>query len=321
MALFELLLRFEPIHARLPVPSTGGPNPRWEYKLASLRERPSPLAPVDCFFVGSSMVDNGLDPAAFATAYAGKSGARLTCFNLGAAGLTASGTAVVADYLTTHYRPRLIVYGTALRDFLAAESAMNAARMDSAWLRYERGEFSPNGWLVAHSQAYGQLLTWRNWTNIDFGDFRHNMTLQMLAPYGYTNAYLGHALAIDLARPPVQDTEAGFDLFRRVAELEPGEVEALKTLASLKQHGVKLVVVDMPLHPTYFGYLPGGETEYDNRMSAVYRAVAAAGLPLIKRHGQPEIPTAGWFDRNHLNGRGATTLSTWLGTQIGQQKP
>jgi len=321
LTVVEVFVRLDPVAAWLPVPSTGSPNARLDYKLASLAARLRTGPPPDCFFVGSSMVDNDLDPQAFGRAYAEQSGQSIDCFNIGASGVTASGSALIAEYVSARFRPRLIVYGATVRDFVVNRTAMPEHRLDTPWFRSQRGEISLRGWLVSHSRVYGVGLTARNWTKSDLPDHLRAMRPSNLDPDGYPDTpYHGTRTDVNLsAGPDARERSRGISLF--AVGLESRELDALQRIAALRDRGARVVVVELPVHPTYFDGLPGGHTYYEQGMAAVVRALSQADLPLIPVSAQSKVPLDGWFDRNHMNGAGAKRFSAWLGSWIGDRFP
>jgi hypothetical protein len=73
--------------------------------LAKLADR----EPIDCVFVGSSMVNRGIDIEVFEKVFNQQTGESITCFNLGLGGTSASEAAALAEIVIDTYHPALLV--------------------------------------------------------------------------------------------------------------------------------------------------------------------------------------------------------------------
>jgi hypothetical protein len=101
--------------------------------------------PVDCIFIGSSMVAVGIDPQVFAEAYTAQTGDPLRCFNFGQLGFTAFESAEWAEIVIRRYHPRLLIYGHSMRDYNSLAEGELAAPTNNPWELYQLGEFTIEG--------------------------------------------------------------------------------------------------------------------------------------------------------------------------------
>jgi hypothetical protein len=145
----EAVARSDRFQAKFAGPTWGSRHAHFERQLDHLNHFVNHVGPVDCLFLGSSMVISDIDPLSFANAYQNESGEAIRCFNFGVDGLSALGAAALAKILVADYQPRLLVYGTDARDYAVEPEAEDAtAILDTPWIRYRLGEFSIMGWLL-----------------------------------------------------------------------------------------------------------------------------------------------------------------------------
>src|SRR5215472_7961600 len=156
LAAGEIVARSEIVRGSLPAPSVGSPSRLLEIQRADLAALSEAEGGVDCIFLGNSLVLFGVDPAAFASELATRTGTPVRCFNFAVGAMSASQVAPIARILAEDYRPRWLIYGVTKRDFNAGDDA--PAIESIPWVRYRLGEPSLDGWLAQHSLLYGYSL-------------------------------------------------------------------------------------------------------------------------------------------------------------------
>ena len=182
---------------------------------------------LDCVFIGSSVVNRGINPAIFEVAYTGQAGETIQCFNLGLGWTTASGAAAWAEYVIKTYHPQLLIYGVTPRDFSpsAVERGFSTDDLQNlAWMRYARSEFDLEGWILHHSQAYRYYLLFSRWAMPDFDqelNVRREQEAMLAAQDGQT--------VLDPVADPLAAIQRGKPDKRYMAyyanyEPEPGEL-------------------------------------------------------------------------------------------------
>jgi hypothetical protein len=87
----------------------------------------------------------------------------------------------------------------------------------------------------------------------------------------------------------------------------------LAALLELQQQGIEVVVVEMPLHPTYMAFFDEGEASLARWREVVQAATEATGAIFVSAELALTIPNTGWYDRSHLNDDGRLIFSEWLG--------
>jgi hypothetical protein len=311
----EMVFRLPIVESRLPVPSIGSNHEQLEIQVYRLGEYAAD-GPVDCIFLGSSMVRSGIQPATFADAYRQQTGESLRCFTFGLSGLTASAAGLLADYLVHTYHPRLLIYGVSPRDFneavvVEAFSSDQLARLD--WMQYERGAFNVTGWMFARLRAFQYAYFYRDGLTPGFAaklDERRTAESE-LDPDGYAPS--DHVLSWPI-RPAEKDHITR--LYEDYKPL-PEELAGLQRIIARDQSGqTRLVLVEAPFYPDIVTQLLGVKTYQDfNRQIESY--AAPAGVPYWPTTLLDLIPLEGWDNLNHLNTTGAEIFSRWLGEQIG----
>jgi len=307
--MFEGAVRLLVDESDLPV-AIGSANPTLDIKIGVLDRLARESGGVDCIFLGSSVVNNGVIPASFAAAYRDQTGEDITCYNFGVPALTASTAGVLAEVLVERYRPRLLVYGFTVRAL--AEQASEAQRVyddivNTPWVRAQRGAFDVLGWLVEHSQAFRHYLAYRNWMRHDFD---HELRRFKDAPPDGYISFMG-TRAFDPNAVHVPDYFTQFAMSDR-------ELAGLERIFNLNHH-TAVLAVEMPLPDFVIAGFEGGAAAH----RAVFDELAelAAGYDVLLWQASPQnlIPGDGWAeDGLHVNDQGAEILSAWLGAQVGR---
>jgi hypothetical protein len=311
----ELVFRLPAVESRLPAPSIGSNHEQLEIQVYRL-ERFAASGPVDCIFLGSSMVRSGIQPATFADAYRQQTGESLRCFTFGLSGLTASAAGLLADYLVNTYHPRLLIYGVSPRDFneavvTQAFSGKQLAQLD--WMKYQRGAFNITGWMFARLHVFQYAYFYRDGLTPGFEDkldrrraFESHLDLDGYAPSDHVLSWPIRATARDHITRLYQDYEP-----------LPEELAGLQRVIALHQSGkTRLALVEVPFYPDIVTQLLGLEL-YDTFNRQVESYAAPAGVPYWPTTLLDLIPPDGWYDLNHLNTTGAAAFSAWLGERIG----
>jgi hypothetical protein len=292
---------------RLHYPFTGvdSPNPYFDKEISVLDYRALALGqPVDCIVLGSSMVLNGFNPASFAAAYRQQTQTDLNCDNVGIPGMVAREAADIAQLLVDRYHPRLLILGTSARDFSDSVADLQSANgdvMQTPWVRYRLGlGFSLEGWLIDHSDAFHYMIGMRHWTQV------WAQPPQAQAP----------KLPINLSLPPDRQTEAGtYDALAHY-QVSPQDLAGLEQFLALPRQGVQVLVVEMPVHPTYLYFFGRGEQDQDLFRTTVGNAAKAHAVLFLPADPNLSLPNSDWDDRNHLSVQGGQVFSAWLAQQV-----
>jgi len=306
VSLLEYSARLEAISQFLPPASYDTPSQMFDVQMERLGSLQRDGG-VDCVFLGSSPVQDGLDPAVFGADFGERTGRRPSCFNLAVPGLRAASTGMLAQVLLDDLDPWLIVYGFSPRDF--SLSAQGPALHESAWLRHRAGQCSLRGWIIDHSHFYRAFLGLR--TAFQRNEGYKLRRVPILRPDGFL------AIQRTVDDPVRQVAEA------RVARdrigyggTDPEAVVELEKLLRRCAGMARVAIVQMPVHPAMDDWLAELES-YGTARQRVEELAAEFSVPLW-RPPASVIPESGWADPIHTNSTGAIPLSRWLADKVAE---
>ncbi len=129
------------MQAALTGPRIGSRHRQFEIQVARLEKLVREGEPIDCIFLGNSMVWLGVDPLVVNQSFKDKTGQEIHCFNFGVSALPASSAGQIAPMLVKKFYPKVLIYGTIARDYAFPSDAEDAYVVsDTTWLRYPNGE-------------------------------------------------------------------------------------------------------------------------------------------------------------------------------------
>lgn len=307
LGLAEGVARSPSARSALHAPSLGSPSRRFEMQFDSLERYASTDSGIDCIILGNSTALMGVDPEVLGSAHRERSGSDLRCFNFGVSGMTASAAGAVAPILLARYRPSLLVYVVTARD--VGENVDGPMLADVPWVRYQRGRFSLNGWLVEHSAAFRYFLLYRQW--LEPSRWPAATSSSGTTAEGY------FPLESSLALSPAlwAHTER---ILAGVADQPPStaELNGLSDVLRLSGNGTRVIVVEAPVHEKVQHWVRRDGGFYAAAMAHIRGATRRQGVPFWRVPTWRVIPADGWADFVHLNRRGATQFSQWLGARI-----
>jgi hypothetical protein len=288
-----------------PPPGLGSNHWSFEQHWWELSRRARQADQLDCFFLGNSRVEAGVDAEVAEQVINDETGLALDCTNMSAVGTTAAEVGTIGELIAAYYDPALIVYGFSANDVsIAARQDAHDALAGTPWIQYWQGQPSPSGWLGHHSEAYGQVLGLVSWYKFFSLGWQHR-----------------HPALTD--PPPVEDeTRFGLDAYLQPVdpgELEPSEknIDGLDRLAALRDQGVIVILVEMPVYEGAWEPVFGGYETYTERFLTAIDAYAEENDVLFI-HSTPftQVDEDDWNDWEHLGKSGRQIFSTWLGHQI-----
>jgi hypothetical protein len=318
----EGLFRLAPIQRRFQLKSQGNYHYLFETKWYQLGKYVEEHGGVDVIFLGSSLVNSGIDPAVFTEAYAEQTGEEgLRAFNFGIEGMTIEPNSVVAKILVETYHPKALIFGTEIRDYYAKNGVEVTERfLSNDWVRYRNGDFNLKGWLAEHSAAYPYYLAYRNWLTWKFYDNFTTITgrIDTMLPDGYEIEHAVNTFHTEMPDPSNPEDKEAMDFFAdfNIAESRLDDLRSLIALG--KENGVEVVFVEMPVSPTFFGYFQRGEEEHAHFVAVVSEIVKDSGNVFVPAPPEDLFPVKGRSDRVHLNKYGAPIFSEFLGEQLGE---
>lgn len=311
VAAAEIIGRSPTLSRALPPPSIAASNPEFDIKLHQLELFAHQNGGVDCLLLGSSVVDDGLDPALVADIYTDQTGQEIQCFNFGLFTLTNDVGGPVAEALVRRFHPRVLIYEISARSFSDRFGELARPLIENPWVRYYSADQTFRGWLLDHSYAYRYYLAFKSWLLPANRPVIQDLREPFLA-YGYYPEETSYTF--DLAQ-----TEVLFENY----SLDRAQAIGFERVIALQQ--THLVILEAPVHPPYWpNYFSGGIEDYDALfISPVETYLQAQGVPFWRSNPEfaASVPDDGWFDARHLNVRGAKLFSRWLGQQMVEKIP
>ena len=314
----EGIARLPGVQRAFEIQSLGNYHYQFEIKWFQLERYVEANGGVDVLFLGSSLVNSGIEPEALNQAWTTTTGEPpLRAFNFGVEGLTIEPNSAVARLLVETYHPRAIVFGTEIRDYAANNGVETAENfLSDAWVQYRlNGTFSLRGWLAEHSAAYRYFMAYRNWMTWDFAE-NHSTVIRRTDALTAAGYDVENRVAEDPHKPPdrsdPEDAEA-FEVFAEY-ELADSRRENLADLLKMHESGQTLVlIVEMPVVPEFYQFFPQGEAARAEFVESVSTMTEAAGSWFLPAMPQDLIPENGYSDRVHLSKFGAPALSEYIG--------
>lgn len=306
--LVEGILRFVSIPAWLMIPTIDRElnYSEIDIKLSRLFELEQEEK-VNCFILGSSMSDFGIDPHILNQKPVISGIGEPLCFNLALKAMKPELTAHIASFLVQNSNPSILILGISPLDFTGGQDMIRKF-VHSPWLRYQDGQYSLEGWMVEN------LYTYRYWLSfLKYRDpaYRTDLKNQLVGIDSF-----GSQTIEDTGRTYTVLPEMEFADF----DLKENDLVGLERISSLNSPEMKIIAVEMPIHPDYLSrYTCGGETGYEEHLiQPIQRILDAEEIPFIRSQKQIRdiVPTEGWKDYLHLNHSGKDKFSHWLAGEL-----
>lgn len=304
----EAVARLPLVKTRVPM-AVGSHNPTFDVKIGELDRLVDEQGPVDCIFLGSSVVLNGINPALFEPAYREQTGYSIACYNFGVVALTTQTAGSMAEVLVSRYHPSLLIYGFTLRELAAGVAQGETVHKDimyTPWMKYQTGSFNVQGWLVEHLAAYRHYLALRDWPS-----FRFRSPISS----GYLPLSNGYHPFLETRTfdPATFNTPSYFADY----QIGPDEWAGLEQIAALHPDP-QVLLIELPLPGFVIDRFDGGAAGYRRVLDRVGDYAATQDVMLWTTSDLNLIPDDGWAeDMHHTNDAGAAVFSRWLGEQVG----
>jgi hypothetical protein len=256
---------------------------------------------IECIFLGSSQFDSAVNPVWFSEEVEIRTGKNIKCFNFSLGTLTAGPAGTVAYMLNERYHPGLIIVGLSARDFSRDFGELTRPLKEDSWMKAQSGDPNLSGWITQNSRFFRLLNQLRNYFNPDYLDF-HNRLKRDLMPDGFLNL-TGNNLELD--------TENFIPKFGLLAD----DLNGLDELINLKNRGVQIVFVEVPVHPDFLPvYIEADRAAYEKkfRQPIIEKIEARVPFLLTQEVMEQSVDNKGWNDPKHLNSKGAEIFSRWL---------
>lgn len=312
----EIFFRLDPVQRALSGPRIGSSHEQFEIQVARLDKLVREGEPIDCIFLGNSMIWLGVDPLVIGQVFESRTGEAIHCFNFGVSALPASSAGHIAHMLVEKYHPKLLVYGTFARDYAIPLDAEDASAVaDTPWLKYQNGEFNPKGWLYEYSSVFRYKSHMRD---ILLNRYLENVFIPEDRP-----AYKAYGLdpkfdiRLDVRELPDKQDEGNRDPVKWLSdyEIRAENMDGLRRILSLSDHETTVIILELPFHENALDFFANGEQDYARYIQQVSSAAETRQTLVWRLKDQPSFPIEGWWDYFHLNLEGARLFSEWLGNQ------
>jgi hypothetical protein len=314
----ELFFRIDAVQDRLTGPRIGSRHRQFEIQVARLDKLVREGTPIDCIFLGNSMVWLGIDPLIVDQTFEDKTGQSIYCFNFGVSALPASSAGQIAQMLVERYHPRVLIYGTFARDYAIPSDAEDAYVVsDTPWLKYWNGDFTLKGWLYDHSRLFqykGHIrdLMYRNYLEDVFVE-KSIPSYRALGLDPKTDIRLDVRTEPDFAAKDNRDPVKWLGHF----EIQPEDLIGLQNIVEQSDHGVQVIIVELPYYrETALNFFPNGIQDYETYMQTVSSIAASKQVPFWRLDDELVLPPESWWDYFHLNLKGVDLFSRWLGNKL-----
>jgi hypothetical protein len=304
-----------------PFKSVGNYHYQFELKWFQLQKYVEEKGGVDIIFVGSSLVNTGVDPEIVAKVYKDKTGFQARIFNFGVEGLTVSPNSLLISILEQQYHPALIVFVTEMRDYIACNGLETETYfLSNSWIRYKLGEFAPFGWLINNSAFLQLYLPYRSWMRSDFPETMAALETRFydMSSSGYEpDTYIGKNI-MDHPDPGDPDDALNFQQFGnfQIDLTRQQDLVNILEVGKATLHPPDILIVEMPIHPNFYDFV-GGDQVHREFQQAISSIVSSKdGYFLSSQTCLSAIPLQGRSNLWHLNYLGAPFFSDCLGENL-----
>ncbi len=327
-AVLEMLARSTAVQAYIPFQAYGTNHIQFELQLRNLAAFIAQEGTPDCFILGNSQALRGVEPQLLAQAYQEETGEALLCYNFGVVGTNIATTFYFDKILIDKYHPQLVILGTNFLDYTQGrESRLDPRFEESAWIDYQLGEWSVEGWLLEHSYAF-RLLTLFSYSAAD--GFRLDNLSKEIRKWDEQLTHYGYGYS-DTSIDPEEGMTAGFrkNLLAELGDFSVSErnLASLEDIAKLgERNGIQVLIVEMPYHPSLLVLKDKNDqpypqqedlTQFVEQVDIDITGIAARNhVPYWTTSQLGIFPEDGWLDRYHLNAIGSQIFTQWLAEQI-----
>jgi hypothetical protein len=315
----EVFFRFDSVQAALTGPRIGSRHAQFEIQVARLEKLVNEGEPIDCIFLGNSMIWLGVNPLIVNELFQDMTGQEIHCFNFGVSALPASSAGQIAQMLVERYHPQLLIYGTFARDYAIPAEAEDAYVVsETPWLKYQNGDLNLQGWLYSHSAVFQYSGHMR--------DALLRKYLEDVFPQSDALPYKAYGLdpkydiRIDVTTEPDLESKYNRDPVQWLGhfEIQPENLEGLRRIVQQAENGTEVIVLEMPFHANAYAFFPHGKQDYELYVQQVDSITASNQTLFWRVNDQPVLAPENWWDYFHLNLQGVDLFSAWLGNKLAE---
>jgi hypothetical protein len=165
-------------------------------------------------------------------------------------------------------------------------------------------------WLTDRSQAYRSGLSLAQRWRPPQSHWDEQFLSGTLSPSGWLKRQSYEPAPLE---PPDELDLTGLKAYYNQT-VSPTRLETVIQLAD----EVPLVLVNMPVHPSFLYFYDGEADGYNQMMVSLNETAGQNDIPFWRTGSLDLIPDEGWYHRNYLNATGAQIFSRWLGAEVGR---
>lgn len=294
LCFLEILTHTIWIKSFLPYPSpTYSANyPELDVKFQRLNQSSAH----NCMFFGSSMMDSALNAEIFENRILEAIGKDVTCFNMAFSGSMVESTNAAVVAFSKSHPLEVVLIGISPIE-MDKNFTLTRTFSKIPIITYLKGEPSIAGWFYGRTRLPWYLTALFHKGNIEYQSEVEYFN-EILDKHGgrVTNQI------IEFNHSTLQTMLYDF-------QINPVDMENLDSMiTSLKNQGIQVIMVEMPVHPRFFPFLvEGGPKIYEKEFLIPIREyLHTKGIPFIETQADIEslVTDQEWANRSHFNVNG-----------------
>jgi|GEM_PF-2722169 len=299
----EYALRQPRVMKAAPITILGNDYPPFDEAYQRLTIYQKTVGEIDCIFLGSSLVLNGINPQIVAEQYAITNDTPLNCYTIGIGHLSAIAMQDIATLLIDEFSPKILFIGVSHRAFTQstdAEYERQKVILDSAWGQYKLGDWSLSGWLQ------DTFYVARYYSGLNLNVLNIDLTPTDTTIWGHEPRY--YYTIGSLRRFPIEP-------FRHFP-LNDDERNTIQAFKSLPTEQTSIVILEMPIAPHQKEAIAGTPAAYNQVMSDLLNPLEQTEGLQVWRTDHLQFTDQDWSDAIHLYFTGTQQFSQWIGNHI-----
>ncbi len=302
------------VRKHLPMPSRGINHQFLDLYFALIHELKQAEGGIDAVMIGTSQVAVSFNPKYFSPRYRKHTGADITAFNFGVAGLTLKAEIELLQILIEDYQPEWILIGLSVPMMSEETRAAEERILTSPWVKFRNSDINFPGFLTEHSHFFRYFLRFRQWLQYpDFSD-RISRKESQVSPYGFSN-FKNPSSTKGLVLDPKRIQRFRNNLSKY--SISKDRVEELDQLLAFRDR-TNLIVIEMPVHPYFKTFYKHGELDHKQTVNVIRSRCLHHSVPFIPAANPAFHSDLVWNQTNHMNALGAEIFSLWLADKLAE---
>jgi len=305
----EFVLRIPDVRRRLPVPILGTGNFNFDVTWEYFQRTRNRYGHIDCVLLGSSMMKHAVEPGLFEKRFGEKSGHNITCFNFGVSGMNFPDIDFCKSMAEKSHPLLLVSEVTPLMLYEEFQKEQKVALISkSPWGRFQSGEFSLKGWLLAHSLLFRYFMKSILWIQSPEQYNRLKIILRNMK----TNGFLmrSHGAITGNKKKYKRVT------LRKILASKTGNTQMLDSVLDVFSRGAPAVFLEMPLKGKTGPAFRGKDKKFSTARRLLRKTIEKRKKLLFSPGEQIDFGKDCWLGNNHLNPKGAEKFTVVFADQL-----